>query len=253
MGKQSRAIRASRRILLAEWAASMEKHWAAAMDEIASAAEASLKADLEAATPRQAVHDAVFSMARQAGFSINAARAYGELWAERYQTRSERLGDGRDAFQLFGDSVGGIRQALPGSLETYRRGDGLDVLVNAMRTGGREMKPEGQSLIDRIVEGGGVEDPGGDIKSMGGDRIVKGGMFGRKRKSLIRDRPEGADLLELTHSEQFPDARRLGAAALWEKRDISRTRWSVRRSTICSTRSAKGWRIAIPIRMGAPR
>lgn len=175
--------------------AAMEEHWASAMDEIAQAAEASMKADLEAASPRQAVHDAVFSMARQAGFSINAARAYGELWAERYQTRSERLGDGRTAMDLFGASVAGIRQALPGSLETYRRGDGLDVLVNAMRSGSREMKPEGQTLIDRIVEGGGVEDPGGDIKSMGGDRIVKGGIFGRKRKSLIRERPEGADLL----------------------------------------------------------
>jgi len=175
--------------------AAMEEHWASAMDEIAQAAEAAMKADLEAASPRQAVHDAVFSMARQAGFSINAARAYGELWAERYQTRSERLGDGRTAMDLFGASVAGIRQALPGSLETYRRGDGLDVLVNAMRSGSREMKPEGQTLIDRIVEGGGVEDPGGDIKSMGGDRIVKGGIFGRKRKSLIRERPEGADLL----------------------------------------------------------
>lgn len=175
--------------------AAFEEHWAAAMEEMGRNAEAAVKADLEASTPRQAVHDAVFSMARQAGFSINAARAYGELWAERYQTRSERLGDGRNALQLFGDSVAGIRQSLPGSLETYRRGDGLDVLVNAMRNGGQAMKPEGQSLIDRIVEGGGVEDPGGDIKSMGGDRIVKGGIFGRKRKSLIRDRPEGADLL----------------------------------------------------------
>lgn len=196
-------------------ASTMEEHWAAAMDEMAQAAEASMRADLEASTPRQAVHDAVFSMARQAGFSINAARAYGELWAERYQTRSERLGDGRSAMDLFGDSVAGIRQALPGSLETYRRGDGLDVLVNAMRSGGREMKPEGQSLIDRIVEGGGVEDPGGDIKSMGGDRIVKGGVFGRKRKSLIRERPEGADLLgDMTGNSLTLDD---WAMRLWEE------------------------------------
>lgn len=175
--------------------AAMEEHWSAAIEEMGRAAEASVRADLEAATPRQAVHDAVFSMARQAGFSINASRAYGELWAERYQTRSERLGGAQDAKQLFEASVAGIRQALPGSLETYRRGDGLDVLINSMRNGKGAMAPEGPSLIDRIVEGGGVEDPGGDIKSMGGDRIVKGGMFGRPRKSLIRNRPEGADLL----------------------------------------------------------
>lgn len=195
-------------------ASAMEDQWAAAIEEMGQRAEKALQEDLAAATPRQAVFDQVFSMSREAGFSINASRAYADLWAERYQTRAERLGDGRDAAQLFADSVGGIKQALPGSLETYRKGDGLDVLVNAMRSSARPMQPDGPSLLDRIIEGGGVEDPGGDIKSMGGDRITKGGVFGRELKTLIRQRAEGDEALDdMTGNDLTPDA---WAQRLWE-------------------------------------
>lgn len=192
----------------------MEDEWASVIEEMGARAEKALQEDLAAATPRQAVFDQVFSQAREAGFSINASRAYADLWAERYQTRAERLGDGRDAMQLLADSVAGIRSALPGSVETYRRGDGLDVLVNAMRAGARPMRPEGRTLLDAIIEGGGVEDPGGDIRSMGGDKIRKGGTFGRELKTLIRNRPEGDDAL----SDMTGNALTLDdwALRLWE-------------------------------------
>lgn len=164
-----------------------ESEYADVVAKIGDTVREQAAAEREAAAPREKVFDAVLSQAREAGFSINAARSYAELWADRYATRAERLGDGRNAFDLFQQSFAGIRQELPDRLKPYRKGDGLDVLINAVRTGAQPMTPRAKSLVETIVDGGGVNDDGGDILSMGGDSVVSGGIFGRKRKSLIRD------------------------------------------------------------------
>lgn len=164
-----------------------ESEYADVVAKIGDTVREQAAAEREAAAPREKVFDAVLSQAREAGFSINAARSYADLWADRYATRAERLGDGRNAFDLFQQSFAGIRQDLPDRLKPYRKGDGLDVLINAVRTGAQPMTPRAKSLIETIVDGGGVNDDGGDILSMGGDSVVSGGIFGRKRKSLIRD------------------------------------------------------------------
>lgn len=164
-----------------------ESEYADVVAKIGDQVREQAAAEREAAAPREKVFDAVLSQAREAGFSINAARSYADLWADRYETRAERLGDGRNAFDLFEQSFAGIRQELPDRLKPYRRGDGLDVLINAVRTGAQPMTPRAKSLVETIVEGGGVNDDGGDILSMGGDTVVRGGIFGRKRQSLIRD------------------------------------------------------------------
>lgn len=164
-----------------------ESEYADVVAKIGDTVREQAAAEREAAAPREKVFDAVLSQAREAGFSINAARSYADLWADRYATRAERLGDGRNAFDLFQQSFAGIRQELPDRLKPYRKGDGLDVLINAVRTGAQPMTPRAKSLVETIVDGGGVNDDGGDILSMGGDSVVSGGIFGRKRKSLIRD------------------------------------------------------------------
>ena len=164
-----------------------ESEYADVVAKIGETVREQAAAEREAAAPREKVFDAVLSQAREAGFSVNAARSYADLWADRYETRAERLGDGRNAFDLFEQSFAGIRQELPDRLKPYRRGDGLDVLINAVRTGAQPMTPRAKSLVETIVEGGGVNDDGGYILSMGGDTVVRGGIFGRKRQSLIRD------------------------------------------------------------------
>lgn len=148
-------------------------------------------AELERMGPRQRVFESMFAQARQAGFSINAARKYADVWAERYQTRAERLDDGRDAFTLFEDSFAGMRADMPGVRE-YGRADQLDILVNAMRRGASPLAPSGPSLVDWIIARGGVTDPGGDIASMGGRDVFRGGYFGRARKPLIRESDDAA-------------------------------------------------------------
>jgi hypothetical protein len=172
-------------------AGSLEADWADVIEDMGRRAYAEARADVEAEGPRARVYNEVLSQARQAGFSLNASRAYADLWSERYQARAERLGGGTNAWQLFEESVAGIRQAMPGRVETYRRGDNMDVLINAMRGSAQPMMPEGEGLIDRLIRGGGVVDvnletgKGGDIKAMGGDKVRKGGAFGRPLQTLI--------------------------------------------------------------------
>lgn len=149
-------------------AASFEDSWAEEMASRQAVMEADLQAEQEAAAPRQRVFDNVFSMARQSGFSVNASRAYADLWAERYATRAERLGDGRTALDLFNASVAGIQSDLPRSLEPYRKGDQLDILINAMRKGAAPVSDQqrlGPSLATYLA--GTVDDLGGDLESMG--------------------------------------------------------------------------------------
>lgn len=168
-------------------ARALEDDWSGMVEELGRRAYDEARADVEAEGPRTRVYNEVLSQARQAGFSLNASRAYADLWSERYQARAERLGGGTNAWQLFQESVAGIRQSLPGTVETYRRGDGIDVLINAMRRSAQDMQPEGEDLISRIMRGGGVVDAGGDIRSMGGGRVRRGGIFGRPLQNLIAE------------------------------------------------------------------
>lgn len=173
----------------------LEADWSDVIEDMGRRAYADARAEVEAEGPRARVYNEVLSQARQAGFTLNASRAYADLWAERYQARADRLGGGANAWQLFEESVAGIRQAMPGSVDTYRRGDSIDVLINAMRNSAQDMKPAGEPLLDRLIRGGGVVDAGGDIRSMGGDKVRKGGYFGRPLETLIREVDTTGDML----------------------------------------------------------
>lgn len=168
----------------------LENDWADVIEQLGQRAYAEARSEVEAEGPRTRVYNEVLSQARQAGFSLNASRAYADLWAERYAARAAYLGGGTDAWALFEESVAGIRQDMGSPAQTYRRGDGMDVVINAMRSSAEDMQGQGEGLIDRLIRGGGVIDAGGDIRSMGGDRVRKGGYFGRPLQPLIRDPDE---------------------------------------------------------------
>lgn len=177
-------------------AEAIEKHYSEEMLTRADTVAQMAQDEVAAMEPRARVFQEVLSQSRQNGFSLNAARSYADLWAERYQTRSERLNDGRTAHDLFMQSFAGMRSDLPGMRAAYGRSGQMDVLINAMRGGAEAAKPRGLDMLTRIMEGGGVEDKGGDIASMGGKDVARGGHFGRKRKPLIADHdPAQADLL----------------------------------------------------------
>lgn len=197
-------------------AAAMEADWAAHMEDLGQRAAKEARDEADAAAPREKVFSAVLSFARQSGFSLGASRAYADLWAERYQTRAERLGGDANAFDLLQSSLAGIQQDLPGSVKGYRKGDGLDVLINAMRNSAQPMAPQGKTLIDRIIEGGGIIDTGGDVAKMGGDKVAKGdGLFGRRKQPLIRQRDDTGETLGMGSNADYGADE--WALRLWEE------------------------------------
>lgn len=101
-----------------------------------------------------------------AGFTPRIAGIYAELDVLRAAVRAERNGRPLDP-KDFGSS---IRAVLPPALAEIQRADNLDVVINAMRKGKPSTKQGGKSLLEWIAARGGIEDRGGDIAAMGGDR-----------------------------------------------------------------------------------
>jgi hypothetical protein len=119
--------------------------------------------------PRQAVSDDVFSQARGAGFAPETAQQYADLFAARYATRGERIGE--DPLDLYRSEGVQIQRELPDSLKAVPP-DEMDMLINAVRTGKAEASNGslfGPSLMQFLAQRGGVEDVGGDLAAMGAD------------------------------------------------------------------------------------
>ena len=144
----------------------------------------------EAAAPGRRVLEEVQSQALKAGYTADAARAYGTLYASRYEARAERVNLGRDQtgeaptdawsqFELAGAGTGvKIRSALPGQLSA--RVDKLDLVADALRKGKRADTNQGPSLLDFVSRTGGIVDLGGELAAMDAGSWHKGKPGKRK-------------------------------------------------------------------------
>ncbi|OHD00902.1 MAG: hypothetical protein A2885_13430 [Sphingopyxis sp. RIFCSPHIGHO2_01_FULL_65_24] len=132
--------------------------------------------DREMLEGREALITDVTEKLMSAGYTPSVARTQAELVGKRYETRAARLGQ-----KLTGAEFGGVSvtQILPEKLALSQKDTGLDRVIEAMR---RNTKGEsaGKSLLQFIAERGGVDDPGGDISSMGGDKWHRGKVGQRK-------------------------------------------------------------------------
>jgi hypothetical protein len=128
------------------------------------------------ATARDQIVQRVTSMLQNAGFTPANAAMQAELIAQREATRAARMGR-----ELTGNEfTTQIAQVLPEKLGEVVKADQLDLVVNAMRKGGPAVRQRGKSLLEWIASRGGIEDRGGDIASMGGDKWHKGKVGKRK-------------------------------------------------------------------------
>lgn len=167
--------------------------------------------------PRQAVANDVFSQARAAGFSPDTAQQYAELYAARYATRGARVGE--DPLDLYRGEGIAIQRELPDSLKTVPP-DEMDMLINALRTGKSEASNGslfGPSLMQFLAQRGGVEDVGGDLRTMGADAWHQGKPG--TRRFIRPSREEGGDAIpgfgRPEGSNDFtPDS---SARAAWEQ------------------------------------
>lgn len=125
---------------------------------------------------RGQIVERVSAMLQNAGFTPANARMQAELIAQRESTRASRMGR-----ELTGAEFGTeVVSVLPPALAEIQKADGLDLVVNALRKGKPATVQRGKSLLEWIAARGGVEDVGGDIASMGGDKWHKGKVGKRK-------------------------------------------------------------------------
>lgn len=99
-----------------------------------------------------------------------------ELLTQRYATRQHRLGR-----HVAGDEFAGVTvtQVLPEKIALAQKATGLDRVIDAMKRGVKG-ESAGPSLLEFIAKRGGVDDPGGDLASMGADKWHKGKPGTRK-------------------------------------------------------------------------
>jgi len=132
---------------------------------------------------RGQIVERVSAMLQNAGFTPANARMQAELIAQRESSRASRMGR-----ELTGAEFGTeVVSVLPPALAEIQKADGLDLVVNALRKGKPATKQRGKSLLEWIAARGGVEDVGGDIASMGGDKWHKGKVGKRKLLKPSKD------------------------------------------------------------------
>lgn len=134
--------------------------------------------------PRDVLLEKVQTKLQDAGFTPYVARQQAELLVQRMETRAGRMGNNLSGGEF--DKVA-VRQVLPPALAEARSADTLDLVINAMRKDGAPAK-QGQSLLEFIASKGGIEDKGGNIASMGGDKWHREKSFRRK---LLKPYVEG--------------------------------------------------------------
>ena len=156
--------------------------------------------------PRMMLYQSVRDKLTNAGFTQNAADAQAQLLTDRAVTRAARMGQ-----PLTGNEYDhlDVNQALPEALGKVQAADGLDMVIAALKGSGKENS--GPSLLDFIAKNGGVEDRGGDIASMGGDKWHREKSF---RKKLIKphDEAQGTFIPGQKHANSLDDM----AQRAWE-------------------------------------
>ncbi|CAB4120770.1 hypothetical protein UFOVP5_7 [uncultured Caudovirales phage] len=154
--------------------------------ELGTQQAASEQATAKDTDARAALVERVTRELQNAGFTPTNASAQAELIAQRVATRAARLGRNMQP----GDFDTRIVSVLPPALAEMQQADNVDLVINAMRGGKDATKQTGKSLLDFIASKGGIEDRGGDVAAMGGDKWHKG-KVGRRKLLKAFDAAQG--------------------------------------------------------------
>lgn len=160
---------------------SLEESYRDSIDQMEGRLRETADQAAKAAEPAMRVYQDIRQQLQDAGYRPDVADAYAQWWTANRETWGEALG--MTAFQYHENNPVQFRRVLPQGLAKAIPADGLDVVINAMR-GGKDAKVNrGSSLLEFIAKRGGVEDKGGDITSMGGDKWHREKRF---RKRLLK-------------------------------------------------------------------
>lgn len=133
--------------------------------EAADEAEAQIRADNRAAAPGVKLRENIRSQLMNAGMTPDVASQNAEIVAALFETEAANLGR-KITGDEFGEAIS-VQRELPGLIGKPEALDQLDIVVNAMRAGGDVEVGVGPSLLQFIAQQGGINDTGGDLKSMG--------------------------------------------------------------------------------------
>ncbi|MDB5433559.1 MAG: hypothetical protein JWP35_4675 [Caulobacter sp.] len=147
-------------------------------------------------SPAGRVEQHVFSQLREAGYTLDVARAYAKLAGSHYETRAarspDRYQDAWQAYQQAGEGRGvDIRQEFPKEIADHLRYGRADTLIDAVRRGPDKAAKTGPSLLEFLSRKGGVNDQGGELSALDADQWHRGKRF---RSKLVR--PEGMSLAD---------------------------------------------------------
>lgn len=161
-------------------AQTFDEHMADIVAEMSDRMDQSEKATKANRTAIETLTASITDKLQNAGFTPDVARTQATLMAQRASTRAARMG-----VEVTGNEFDNteVRQVLPPALAAARNADGTDLVINALRKGGDASKQSGKSLLEWIAAKGGVEDRGGDITAMGGDKWHREKSF---RKKLLK-------------------------------------------------------------------
>jgi Large polyvalent protein associated domain 22 len=154
--------------------------WIEAHQQAAAQAE-QISAEMQSAAQ---VREDLVGQLLGAGFERGTAVAYADLYESAFRSLGQRAGiDPLALFQRYGLTV---ERELPEVLRQVSRTDKLDLVINRLRAGEIPTDREifGPSLVDFLVEKGGLQDQGGELSARDAQKARRGLV---KKKGMTLD------------------------------------------------------------------
>lgn len=158
-------VRAAPGAMTANEIAAAEAEWETIRREAGETLDAQESEARAAAAPGERLRGSIRDTLMSRGMDPDQAAANAEVTAALFETEAANLG-----YDLTGrefDKAVSVQRVLPGLVADPESADTLDVIVNAMRGGKDAEIGVGSTLMEFIRERGGINDPGGDLASMG--------------------------------------------------------------------------------------
>jgi len=181
------------------------------MEEIGGQVADDMAAQQRVQAPREALMAGLTDKLQNAGFTPATARTNAAILTQRAATRASRMGTELTGTEF--DALD-VNQVLPERIAAAQKADQLDIVINAMRDGGRKGVSKGKSLTEWIRAQGGIEDRGGDLASMGVGPIK--GVSRKGQMKLLRDYAPGQASMMDDDGQQNSNSLDNMALRAWE-------------------------------------
>lgn len=158
-------VRAAPGAMTANEIAAAEAEWETIRKEAGEALDTQEREARAAAAPGERLRASIRETLMTRGMDPDQAAANAEVTAALFETEAANLG-----YDLTGrefEKAVSVQRVLPGMVADPEAADTLDVIVNAMRGNGEAEIGVGPTLMEFIRDRGGINDPGGDLRSMG--------------------------------------------------------------------------------------